>query len=173
MTQLIFLNFLHYFMLFSKYNSCGQFTLFSFSWPGSRPGSDVWNGLYYTIRQPPFTNAELTDMDYNVDFSTVTTENDRVAVITTKPLTKNETWIEMKKGELLMFDKGLPYAEANKCEIAEKEGRGLSCKRNLPRFHTVDPILIPDKLHSLENTYAGSTNCGRVGDFLSQVTQNH
>ena len=68
---------------------CGQHTLFSFSWPGARPNSTVWNGLYYTIRQPPFTTAELVDMDYKVDFSTVTTQDDRVAVIATKPLTKN------------------------------------------------------------------------------------
>ena len=79
-------------------------------------------------------------MDYKVDFSTVTTKNDRVAIIATKPLTKNETWIEMEKGELLMFDKGLPYADASKCEIVEKQGRGL----------TKQTSMIPDDVKSFD-----------------------
>lgn len=141
---------------------CGEFTMLAYSWPGSRPGSAVWNGLFYTIRQPPFTTAELTDMDYKVDFSTVTTDQDRVAVITTKPLTTNETWIEMKKGELLMFDKGLPYADIRGCALVEREGRGLCSKLkadtslNTVKVATmvgeagdVDPILIPTKVCSL------------------------
>lgn len=135
--------------IFNFLLACGQFTLFTFSWPGSRPNSDVWNGLYYTIRQPPFTRAELIDMDYNIDFSTVTTEADRVAVIATKPLTKNEVWVEIQKGELLMFDKGLPYGEAFKCEIVEKEGRGLSSRIS---YEKLDSILIPESVNSFDST---------------------
>lgn len=87
-------------------------------------------------------------MDYKIDFSKYATAEDRVAVITTKPLTKDETWIEMKKGELLMFNRGLPYAEECECETLEKQGRGLS---RMPSMDSVmDSVLIPDDLMSLE-----------------------
>ena len=107
---------------------CGQYTQFAFSWPGSRPGSKVWNGLHYTLRNPPFTNVRLADLDYSIDFSKTNGLNDRMAVIATKPLTTNEIWLEMKRGELIMFDKGIPYSIACDCAEVEKAGRGLSSK---------------------------------------------
>jgi len=111
--------------IFNFLLGCGRHTLFAFSWPGARPGSKVWNGLSYTIRQPPFTNATLCDLDYTVDFSKVATNHDRVAVITTVPLTTDEKWVTMKKGELLMFDQGLPFSNSCACEEVERYGRGL------------------------------------------------
>ena len=80
--------------------------LFVFSWPGARAGSKVWNGLHYTIRKVPFSTIELIDADYRVDLSTVTRSENKIAVITTKPLTKNETWFELERGESMMFVKG-------------------------------------------------------------------
>lgn len=62
--------------------------------------------LYYIIRQAPFSNAHLKDKDINIDFGTVTTPEDRVAVIATQPLTDNETWTQFKSGELLVFKDG-------------------------------------------------------------------
>ena len=41
-------------------------------WPGARPGSEVWNSLYYTVREFPFTTCQLVDDDCEVDFNTVT-----------------------------------------------------------------------------------------------------
>jgi len=155
---------------------CGEYTLLSYSWPGSRPGSTVWNGLYYTIRKPPFVQAELVDMEYKVDFSQVTTESDRVAVITTKPLTTNESWVEMKRGELLMFDKGLPYFQASACALAEEEGRGLCPKKvskRRPRFQSMDSIMIPNTLLALEDTLAGSSDAASVKKFMKRVCQTH
>lgn len=111
--------------IFNFLLGCGQYTLFAYSWPGCRPGSDVWNGLYYTVRQPPFTTAKLADLDFSMDFSTVTTSTDRVAVIATKPLTTNESWVEIKRGELIMFDRGLPFTKPTDVERVEREGRGL------------------------------------------------
>jgi predicted TPR repeat methyltransferase len=111
---------------------CGQYTLFAYSWPGARPGSKVWNGLYYTTRKPPFARAQLADCDYAVDFSTCTKPNDRVAVIATAPLTVDEEWIEFKRGELKMFDNGLAFSELYDCEEVEKQGRGLY-SRAVPR----------------------------------------
>jgi glutamine amidotransferase len=47
------------------------------------------------------------DVDYSIDFVKVTTAMDRVAVITTSPLTNEEGWTELERGRLLMFDKGV------------------------------------------------------------------
>ena len=47
--------------------------------------------LCYVMRQYPFDTARLADEDLSVDFSQVTTPNDRVAIIVTTPLTTNET----------------------------------------------------------------------------------
>jgi len=107
---------------------CGEFTQFAYSWPGARPGSKVWNGLFYTIRRPPFSTAKLADVDYSVDFSQCTSPHDRVAVIATAPLTVDEEWTEFKKGQLLMFDNGLPFSELYDCHEVEQQGRGLSSR---------------------------------------------
>lgn len=114
--------------IFNFLLGCGQYTLFAFSWPGQRPGSKVWNGLYYIVREPPFSTAKLIDCDYNIDFAQVATPGDRVAVITTKPLTNEEGWTEFKRGELLMFDHGKPYSAPEMCASVEREGRGLVSK---------------------------------------------
>lgn len=62
--------------------------------------------LCYIIRKAPFKTATLTDEDLIVDFSTVTTPNDRVAVIATAPLTRDEAWTMGKPGEMWVFRKG-------------------------------------------------------------------
>jgi predicted glutamine amidotransferase len=64
--------------------------------------------LHYLVRQYPFTQAKLSDEDLTVDFSEVTTPNDRVAVIVTEPLTTNETWQAFGTGELKVFVEGTP-----------------------------------------------------------------
>lgn len=114
--------------IFNFLLGCGPHTLFAYSWPGKRAGSDVWNGLHYIVREPPFSTAKLLDVDYTIDFSAVATEQDRVAVITTKPLTQEDGWREFGKGELIMFDQGIPYRTSKCCEIVEKLGRGLTSK---------------------------------------------
>jgi predicted glutamine amidotransferase len=114
--------------IFNFIMGCGQYTLLAYSWPGKRPGSKVWNGLHYIVRQPPFSTAKLLDVDYEIDFAAVTDATDRVAVITTKPLTEEAGWTEFKRGELIMFDKGLPYRTPKCCEAVENEGRGLTSK---------------------------------------------
>ena len=64
--------------------------------------------LCYVVRQYPFVTAQLSDEDLNVDFSQVTTPDDRVAIIVTEPLTTNERWIEFQPGELNVFVDGRP-----------------------------------------------------------------
>jgi len=62
--------------------------------------------LSYVVRQAPFTTAHLLDEDVEVDFSAVTTPDDRVAVIATLPLTDNEPWTPLTSGELAVFRDG-------------------------------------------------------------------
>jgi len=64
--------------------------------------------LHYIVRQYPFAVASLSDQELSVDFSEVTTPNDRVAVIVTEPLTTNETWLSFAPGELKVFVEGAP-----------------------------------------------------------------
>lgn len=64
--------------------------------------------LHYIIRQHPFATARLSDEDMSVDFSQVTTPNDRVAIIVTAPLTTNEIWTPFSPGELKVFVEGAP-----------------------------------------------------------------
>jgi predicted glutamine amidotransferase len=62
--------------------------------------------LCYVVRQYPFVTAQLSDEDVSVDFSQVTTPDDRVAIIVTEPLTTNEHWTEFQPGELKVFVDG-------------------------------------------------------------------
>jgi glutamine amidotransferase len=62
--------------------------------------------LSYIVRRAPFNVAHLKDEDVMVDFSEVTTPNDRVAVIATLPLTDNEAWMTMPSGSLWLFHQG-------------------------------------------------------------------
>lgn len=62
--------------------------------------------LCHIVRQYPFGRATLHDEDVSIDFSTVTTERDRVAVVATTPLTRDETWIQGEPGTLWVFEEG-------------------------------------------------------------------
>lgn len=67
--------------------------------------------LSYIVRKAPFTTARLKDQDLSVDFGNLTSENDRVAVIATVPLTDNENWNPLTPGHLVMFKNGELLAE--------------------------------------------------------------
>jgi predicted glutamine amidotransferase len=77
-------------------------------------GDSLWahcsTQLAYIVRQAPFSEAHLKDQDVSVDFSELTTPEDRVAVIATAPLTDNEVWTPIGPGSLLMFHDGFPAA---------------------------------------------------------------
>ena len=68
--------------------------------------------LHWLVREYPFQPAHLIDLDVEVDFSQVTTAEDRVAVITTEPLTHNETWTAYQAGEMILFQHGRPIQQA-------------------------------------------------------------
>ncbi len=67
--------------------------------------------LCYVTRQAPFSVAHLVDQDVTVDFSELTTPQDRVSVIATQPLTDNEQWTPLERGQLLMFQDGAPQSQ--------------------------------------------------------------
>lgn len=94
--------------------TCGPDVMFAYSWPGRRPGGRTWNGLHYIVRQPPFATATLRDVDdCTVDFSLHTTTQDRVSVVTTKPLTYERGWVEFQRGQLILFQNGIPQMGAS------------------------------------------------------------
>jgi len=62
--------------------------------------------LHYLIRKAPFRKATLADEDVSVDFAELTTPRDRVAVVATAPLTRDETWIAGQPGTLWVFRRG-------------------------------------------------------------------
>jgi predicted glutamine amidotransferase len=62
--------------------------------------------LSYVIRQAPFGRATLRDADVRVDFTALTTPEDRVAVVATEPLTSDEAWIAGAPGTLWVFRDG-------------------------------------------------------------------
>jgi predicted glutamine amidotransferase len=64
--------------------------------------------LVYVVRKYPFLTAQLSDEDVSVDFSQLTTPQDRVAIIVTEPLTSNENWTEFMPGEFKVFVDGEP-----------------------------------------------------------------
>ena len=62
--------------------------------------------LHVITRRAPFAQATLADDDVTVDFSAVTTENDVVTIVSTEPLTTNETWRPLEPGESLLVVDG-------------------------------------------------------------------
>jgi len=66
--------------------------------------------LHYLVRQHPFHTAALQDEDLSVNFATLTTPRDRVAVVVTEPLTRDESWVAIAPGTLKVFVDGAPLA---------------------------------------------------------------
>lgn len=86
--------------------------------------------LHWLVREYPFQPAQLIDLDVEVDFSELTTPEDRVAVITTEPLTQNEIWKAFEPGEMILFQHGRPIRHGQ-TQIArlEREKKDPSLKR--------------------------------------------
>jgi predicted glutamine amidotransferase len=66
--------------------------------------------LHHVVRQHPFSRASLHDDDVTVDFAEHTSPSDRVAVVVTEPLTRDETWTAFAPGEIKVFVDGAPIA---------------------------------------------------------------
>ena len=86
--------------------------------------------LHWLVREYPFQPAHLIDLDVKVDFSEVTTPQDRVAVITTEPLTHNESWTAYQSGEMILFQHGQPIKHAlTRVERLIREAENPNLKR--------------------------------------------
>ena len=59
--------------------------------------------LHYLLRRHPFGRVQLQDEDLQVDLASQTTAQDRVAVVATEPLTRDEAWVAFQPGELKVF----------------------------------------------------------------------
>jgi len=70
-------------------------------------GEALWahcsTSLSHLVRRHPFQEARLQDDDMRVDFAHVTTPADRVAIVVTEPLTRDESWTAFAPGELKVF----------------------------------------------------------------------
>lgn len=64
--------------------------------------------LWYLVRQAPFQRATLQDEDISVNFAEQASAGDRVAVVVTEPLTRDEDWVAFQPGELKVFAGGAP-----------------------------------------------------------------
>jgi glutamine amidotransferase len=62
--------------------------------------------LCHIIRKAPFGEAHLSDDEVSIDFASVTTPRDRVVIVATQPLTKNETWTTGQPNTLWVFSRG-------------------------------------------------------------------
>ena len=62
--------------------------------------------LHYIERRHPFSAAHLSDEDLSVDFAHETQASDKVAIIVTAPLTRNEYWQAFARHELKVFVDG-------------------------------------------------------------------
>ncbi len=92
--------------------------------------------LHYIVREAPFGHAHLVDTDIEIDFSKVTTPDDRVAIITTLPLTDNETWHQFACNELAMFQDGkiiLRHLPDNPTYLTIEEGLEIARKAGVCR----------------------------------------
>ena len=66
--------------------------------------------LYSVERRHPFAATRLADEDLSIDFADHTTPRDRVAVVATEPLTRDEDWQAFAPGELRVFRGGVRAA---------------------------------------------------------------
>ncbi|MFL6665128.1 MAG: class II glutamine amidotransferase [Rhizobacter sp.] len=64
--------------------------------------------LHHVVREHPFRCVSLQDEDVTVDFAGHTSPEDRVAVVVTEPLTRDEEWTPFAPGEIRVFIDGAP-----------------------------------------------------------------
>ena len=86
--------------------------------------------LWTLVRQWPFSNAQLVDTDLSMDFAQTNAASDRLCIIATQPLTRNEDWQQLDAGQLLWIEGGhivrraqLQVSEA----VQRKNEENLAC----------------------------------------------
>jgi predicted glutamine amidotransferase len=64
--------------------------------------------LHWLQREHPFQTAHLVDHDLTLDLSVANGPDDRMVLLATQPLTRNEAWLPFDSGELRVFVAGEP-----------------------------------------------------------------
>ena len=62
--------------------------------------------LCYIRRAAPFGRASLIDEDLEVDFARETSPDDKVVIVASRPLTRDETWTPIAAGATMIFKDG-------------------------------------------------------------------
>jgi len=62
--------------------------------------------LCFIRRAAPFGRARLIDEDLEVDFAKETSPGDKVVIVATRPLTRDEVWSDVQPGTTLIFRDG-------------------------------------------------------------------
>lgn len=62
--------------------------------------------LHTLRRQHPFAKVALVDHDLHLDLASANGRDDRMTLVATEPLTRNEAWVAMQPGELQVLVQG-------------------------------------------------------------------
>lgn len=62
--------------------------------------------LYMLERHYPFGNASLIDNDISIDLAQHNGVDDKMVIVATEPLTRDEAWVPLVRGELCVFVNG-------------------------------------------------------------------
>jgi predicted glutamine amidotransferase len=82
--------------------------------------------LSFIIRKAPFGRATLRDAEVQIDFSALASPNDRVAVVATEPLTRDERWTTGEPRTLWVFRQGELVGELPSVDPAGRPERPVA-----------------------------------------------
>lgn len=87
--------------------------------------------LHYLTRKAPFGKVQRIDDDGVIDFSNYAEDSDKVTIISTFPLTKNETWTKMEHGGFVFFKEGEKVREIIGVTKIQEDDSTMGCGRQL------------------------------------------
>ena len=79
--------------------------------------------LCMLTRRAPFGTATLIDEDWRVDFAQETTPTDVVTIVATRPLTRDEPWIDLARNAVMILRKARPCAPEPTDELVQRGHR--------------------------------------------------
>lgn len=66
--------------------------------------------MFWVTREYPFQPTHYIDTDKTVDFEQYLNKEDIITIIASSPITENEEWHQMQKGDFYVFNNGKPEA---------------------------------------------------------------
>ena len=84
-------------------------------------------------RKHPFATAHLVDHDLTLDLGAANGQRDRMVLVATEPLTRNEPWEPFAAGELPVFVDGEQVWQA----ASKRPGVRVESARGAPAFASV------------------------------------